>query len=174
MKDQKQLTAQEKATLIASADANLSDSVKSIRKKMIQEGYLTSFTQVSVLDRLLLGVKESENQNINQVLLTSLVMNKQVAFIRNILELFKEGWMLSRAFRFYTNGLPVKDVNAWKLRRILEVIEKKDRSDFDKIEADNKKTSGKPVSKNFKPKAKKPVVKQTTQVAGKDIPVLKK
>lgn len=173
MKDQKQLTAQEKATLIASADASLSDSVKSVRKKMIQEGYLTSFTQVSVLDKLLWGVKESENHTINQVLLANLVMNKQISFIRNILELFKEGWMLSRAFRFYTHGMPVKEVNAWKLRRIVEVIEKKDRSDFDKIEAE-KKPVGKPVAKGFKPKAKKPVVRSTSQVAGKDVPVLKK
>lgn len=172
MKDQKQLTAQEKATLIATVDASYSDSVRSLRKKMIQEGYLTSVTQVNVFDKLLWGVKESENSQMSPALFANLLKTKQVNFIHNILELFKEGWMLSRAFRFYTGGAPAKELNAWKLRRIIEVIEKKDRSDFEKFEVDKKPSV--PVKKAFKPKSKKTFQKHAPQIAGKDVPVIKK
>ncbi len=170
---QKQLTSQEKATLIAGVDNSYSDTVKSLRKKMIAEGYLTSFTQVNVLDKLLWGVKETENSNLNKVLFDNLVKTKQVAFIQNIVTLFREGWMLSRAFKFYTGGAPVKDLNSWKLRRIIEVIEKKDKSDFDKFEGD-KKVVQKPTNKSFKPKSKNTVVRTAPKVAGKDVPIIKK
>lgn len=159
MKDvKKSLTGQEKANLIASADKSLSESVQSMRKKLIQEGFLTSYTQVQVLDKLLWGVREAENNTMSKALLDNLVRTKQVTLIQNIVELFREGWKLSRAFKFYTGSGPVADMNAWKIRRILEVIVKKDRSDFAKLDAeDNKPTvlKKKPVNKSAKPVAKK-------------------
>lgn len=160
MKDvKKSLTGQEKANLIASADKALCESVQSMRKKLIQEGFLTSYTQVQVLDKLLWGVREAENNTLSKVLLDNLVKNKQVTLIQNIVELFREGWKLSRAFKFYTGSGPVAEMNAWKIRRILEVIAKKDRSDFPKMEADEVKKSvvpkKKPVNKSAKPAVKK-------------------
>lgn len=164
MKDvKKSLTGQEKATLIASADKNLGESVQSMRKKLIQEGYLTSYTQVQVLDKLLWGVREAENNMLNKVLLDDLVKNKQVALIQNIVELFREGWKLSRAFKFYTGSGPVAEMNAWKIKRILEVIAKKDRSDFEKFETDE-------VKKPVFPK-KKTMVKPKSPQENKTIPV---
>lgn len=159
MKDvKKTLTGQEKANLIASADKNLSDSVQSMRKKLIQEGFLTSYTQVQVLDKLLWGVREAENNTMSKALLDNLVRTKQVTLIQNIVELFREGWKLSRAFKFYTGSGPVADMNAWKIRRILEVIVKKDRSDFAKLEADDNKPmvpKKKPVNKSKHPVSNK-------------------
>lgn len=164
MKDvKKSLTGQEKANLIASADKSLCESVQSMRKKLIQEGFLTSYTQVQVLDKLLWGVREAENNNISKALLDNLVKTKQVTLIQNIVELFREGWKLSRAFKFYTGGGPVAEMNAWKIKRILEVIVKKDRSDFAKFETDEVK---KPAFPKKKPamKSGKPAVKKETKV----------
>lgn len=178
MKDlQKSLTPQQKAVLITNVDATFSDSVKSMRRKLIQEGYLTSETQVNVLDKLLWGVKEAENSSLSKALFDISVKNKQVEFIQHILELFKEGWKLSRAFKFYTGGGPIKELNAWKLRRIIEVIEKKDRSDFDKLESDDNKKKA-PIHKNAKPKSKKPVNDSSKKVphkaSTKEIPIITK
>jgi len=160
MKDvKKSLTGQEKANLIASADKALCESVQSMRKKLIQEGFLTSYTQVQVLDKLLWGVRDAESGTLSKALLENLVKTKQVTLIQNIVELFREGWKLSRAFKFYTGSGPVAEMNAWKIRRILEVIAKKDRSDFPKMEADEVKKSvvpkKKPVNKSAKPALKK-------------------
>lgn len=160
MKDvKKSLTGQEKANLIASADKSLCDSVHSMRKKLIQEGFLTSYTQVQVLDKLLWGVREAENNTISKALLDNLVKNKQVTLIQNIVELFREGWKLSRAFKFYTGSGPVAEMNAWKIKRILEVIAKKDRSDFAKMESEEVKklvlSKKKPLNKSDKQVVKK-------------------
>jgi len=179
MKDtQKSLTPQEKATFIANADISYSDSVKALRKKMIQENYLTSATQIQMLDKLLWGVKEAENSTISKALFDNLVKSKQITFIYNLIELFKEGWLMSKAFRFYTGNGPVKELNTWKLRKIIEVIEKKDRTDFAKFEADLDKKKIPAPKKPFKKKTpavnEKSVPVVTTKPAYKEIPVSKK
>lgn len=170
MKDvQKTLSAAEKANLIATADASLSDAVKSVRRKMIDENYLTSATQVATLDKLLWAVKENENSSLPKVLFDNQVKGKQIEFINKIRSMFKEGWMLSRAFRFYTGGGHVAGLNSWKLKDIVRVIETQDRSDFGKLDLleNSKKTS------NEKPKFKKKPTAKPVRQAGKDIPIIR-
>jgi hypothetical protein len=173
MKDvQKVLTSAEKAQLIAAADVSLSGNIKSVRRKMIEEGYLTSVTQVSTFDKLLWAVKSNENSSMAKVLFDQQVMNKQIAFVNNIRELFKEGWMLSRAFRFYTGAAPIQELNSWKLKDIVRIIETKDRSMFEKLDLldQSKRPEGKEAPKKpfSKPKSHKPPRKVET----KTIPII--
>lgn len=171
----KVLTAQDKAVLIAKADVSFGDSVKSMRNKMINEGYLTSATQVDTFDKIMLTVKSNENNTLHKMLFDNLVSQKQVQFINNIKEIFKEGWMLSKAFRFYTGGSPVSQVNDWKMKPLMNVIDKKDKTDFEKIglldsgriSKDNKtyKTKSKPFVQRTKPKMANEIpviIKKTT------------
>lgn len=167
----KVLTSQEKATLISKADASFGDSVKSMRNKMINEGYLTSATQVDTFDKIMLTVKSNENNTLHKLLFENLVSQKQLHFITNIKEMFKEGWMLSKVFRFYTGGAPISQVNDWKMKPLMTVIDKKDKSDFEKIGLleNSKAVKSTTPYKNAKKKPFKPKSK-TTQVA--DIPVI--
>lgn len=177
MKDvQKMLSAQEKAQLITAGDNTLSDAVKSVRRKMISENYLTSVTQVATLDRLLQAVKDNENSSLAKVLFEKQVMNKQIELLRNILDMFKEGWMLSKVFRAYAGSDHVKEINAWKVKDIVRVIETKDRSRFEQLglfksdKAPVKPQASKPARKKpySKPRQGKP------QTAGQDVPVIVK
>ncbi len=169
MSEVKKLTAVEKQELISGVDASFGDAVKSMRKKMIEDNYLTSATQVATLDKILVTVKENENNTLHKVIFDKLVAQKQVLFISNIKELFKEGWMLSKIFRFYTGGMPIKQINAWKMKDIMSVIEHKDKSQFEKIFTEDK-TKGK-VFKKPAPKNKGP---KPVKVQAKDIPVIVK
>lgn len=167
----KVLTSQDKATLISKADDSFGDSVKSMRNKMINEGYLTSVNQVDTFDKIMLTVKSNENNTLHKLLFENLVLQKQLQFITNIKEMFKEGWMLSKIFRFYVGGGSISQVNDWKMKPLMTVIDKKDKSDFEKIgliETSKSVKSNKPY-KNTKPKSFSPKTKQTM---AKDIPVI--
>lgn len=154
------LNSQEKALLISKSDASFGDSVRSMRNKMINEGYLTSTTQVASFDKIMLTVRSNENNTLHKMLFDNLVSQKQLHFINNIKDLFKEGWMLSKAFRFYTGGMPISEINDWKMKQLMSIIDKKNKTDFEKIGIiENVKSSKdtkqyKTKSKAYIPKAK--------------------
>lgn len=171
---QKALSVQEKATLVSTADVSFSDAIKSMRKKMIEDNYLTSATQVATLDKILLTVKANENNTLHKVIFDNLVAQKQLTFLNNIKEMFKEGWMLSKVFRFYTGGAPIKTINAWSMKSIMAVIETKDRSKFDTLGLNDNAR----ISKDFKSNGvksgvkKKPFVPKPVKTKATDIPVI--
>jgi hypothetical protein len=164
------LSSQEKATLISTVDLSFNDAIKSMRKKMIEDSYLTSATQVATLDKILLTVNANENNNLHKVIFDNLVSQKQLILINNIKDMFKEGWMLSKAFRFYTGGAPIKSINSWSMKSIMAVIETKDRSKFDTLGLDdNARISKDAKSKVFK---KKPFTPKPTKIKATDIPII--
>lgn len=148
----KNLSLQEKANLVAAVHPSFNNAIASMRKKMIEDNYLTSASQVATLDKILLTVKDNENNNLHKVIFENLVSQKQLTFINNIKEMFKEGWMLSKAFRFYTGGADIKTINAWSMKSIISVIDTKDKSKFEMLGLNEDKKSL--VKKPFNQKSK--------------------
>lgn len=139
------------------------------KKQMEAKGFFTSETQKKVFDLLMESIAKSNKfESIgNAVLQKQMVEKTQILIINNLQEMFSEGWMLVKYFKYYAQTKDVNNVQPRNIWNVINAIETKDRTKFTALFvkqplATKNAGKSKTFKPSFKPKNHKPDLKENS------------